>query len=326
MRWALSVLDRVQWESAPPGDVLNWLSVGAESHAAEEPTLTAAGFTHIVVAGGELKMRFPKLFRYMAIPARDTSSYQLKHHFVPVIRFLEGVRGRVERGKAGKVLIHCFAGASRSVAFVVAYLVWRGFSVRDALARVKKVRQAADPNDGFLRQLKEWEVEVRNGLHCSLTPDVEGARMPGEEPEEEDDEDIGECLVVEERLDLCTVFAEEEVKQTGGLARSITSPTTPCRRQEGFCQGERIGVFGEAITQHDQMHSSAGQGVTESFGLTQLTSKALVSSNTSRSLSTGAVQSNWSSDSSDVDQTEDVVFFEESGDDSSGLLVCPEHL
>jgi len=52
------------------------------------------------------------------------------------------------------VLVHCFAGQSRSVALVLAYLVMeRGLRQEEALALVRKARPGAAPNAGFMRQL-----------------------------------------------------------------------------------------------------------------------------------------------------------------------------
>ena len=52
------------------------------------------------------------------------------------------------------MLVHCFAGQSRSVALVLAYLVMeRGLRLEDALALVRKARPGACPNAGFMRQL-----------------------------------------------------------------------------------------------------------------------------------------------------------------------------
>jgi len=49
------------------------------------------------------------------------------------------------------VLIHCIQGISRSVTFVIAYLIFtKGFDFKQAEAFVKERRGIACPNNGFM--------------------------------------------------------------------------------------------------------------------------------------------------------------------------------
>jgi hypothetical protein len=63
----------------------------------------------------------------------------------------------------GNVLIHCFAGKSRSVTILLSYLLRLGWSLTDAYEHVKRCRPALGPNPGFMAQLRELEIELRNG-------------------------------------------------------------------------------------------------------------------------------------------------------------------
>lgn len=52
-----------------------------------------------------------------------------------------------ERGAQPKVYIHCTAGMGRAPAVACIWMVWReGYSLQDALAKVKKHRTVAAPN------------------------------------------------------------------------------------------------------------------------------------------------------------------------------------
>lgn len=55
------------------------------------------------------------------------------------------------------VYVHCYAGVSRSVTIVVAYLMncWK-WNLKTALAFVQTKRIVAKPNDGFMEQLKKY--------------------------------------------------------------------------------------------------------------------------------------------------------------------------
>lgn len=326
MRWAMCLLERVEWEAGPPGRVLDWLWVGAERHAGEEGGLSRAGFTHVLVAGGELKMRFPKRFCYFMVGARDVAAYDIKKYFPRVVRFLEGVRRRVDRGLGGRCLVHCFAGASRSVALVIAYLVWRGMNVDGALQRVRESRKAAEPNDGFLRQLREWEVEVRDGKYCMLGPDIIGVRMPGEQAgkaEEEyedddsyDDEDYDEDedggLVVEEYLereDVKPMMMPTEVPEGGMEAMTEDSSLL----QQG---GKKLARQGERATDVDEDLRTAlqapGKGnLVQSSEIKPPTSESMLYRSVPLPLKPSVLHPNWTTGMSDSEKGGDARYFED---------------
>jgi len=64
---------------------------------------------------------------------------------------------------AGKsVIVHCLGSISRSAVFLIAYLMQsRSLSVVQATTMLKLVWDATWPNDSFVRQLLQFEVELR---------------------------------------------------------------------------------------------------------------------------------------------------------------------
>ncbi len=59
------------------------------------------------------------------------------------------------------MVVHCFAGVSRSVALTIAYIMRKynyGFDTSMALVRAK--RKCASPNYGFQKQLRNYEKEL----------------------------------------------------------------------------------------------------------------------------------------------------------------------
>ncbi|PKI50833.1 dual specificity protein phosphatase 12-like [Punica granatum] len=92
-----------------------------------------------------------KLVR-MAVPIRDMESEDLLDYLEPCLDFIEKSR------KEGSVLVHCFAGVSRSAAIITAYLMRsEHLSQEDALESLKQCCEFVCPNDGFLEQLKMFE-------------------------------------------------------------------------------------------------------------------------------------------------------------------------
>jgi dual specificity phosphatase 12 len=63
----------------------------------------------------------------------------------------------VEGRQKGGVLVHCYAGVSRSSSFVIAYMIKEFLlSYDDAKEKVKKHRPCIHPGDGFVRQLQHY--------------------------------------------------------------------------------------------------------------------------------------------------------------------------
>jgi len=61
-----------------------------------------------------------------------------------------------------RVLVHCWQGVSRSASVAAAYLIARENMTTDAAVELlKSKRRIVQPNIGFLRQLKQYEILVR---------------------------------------------------------------------------------------------------------------------------------------------------------------------
>ena len=91
-----------------------------------------------------------------AIDAIDIPSYNLKKHFEDCISFIET---HINSGK--NVLVHCRAGVSRSSTVVISYLIkTKGWSLAAAIEYVKSKRSCIQPNQGFMKQLEEYEKEL----------------------------------------------------------------------------------------------------------------------------------------------------------------------
>lgn len=92
-----------------------------------------------------------KLVR-MAVPLRDTDRENLLDYLDVCLDFIDKSR------KEGSILVHCFAGVSRSAAIITAYLMrTEHLSQEDALESLRQSCEFVCPNDGFLEQLKMFE-------------------------------------------------------------------------------------------------------------------------------------------------------------------------
>ncbi|CAB4286278.1 unnamed protein product [Prunus armeniaca] len=92
-----------------------------------------------------------KLVR-MGVPLRDMENENLLDYLDVCLDFIDKSR------KEGSVLVHCFAGVSRSAAIITAYLMrTEHLSQQDALGSLRQSCEFVCPNDGFLDQLKMYE-------------------------------------------------------------------------------------------------------------------------------------------------------------------------
>lgn len=106
---------------------------------------------------------FPNI-ALMHISVVDMCHEDLLCHFESAYKFIkEGVT-------RGAILVHCYHGVSRSATLVLAYLMRnRKWPLSEALSHVKGHRPCICPNDGFMDQLRLFEV-MRCKLDKSFLP------------------------------------------------------------------------------------------------------------------------------------------------------------
>ncbi|CAD8189642.1 unnamed protein product [Paramecium octaurelia] len=91
------------------------------------------------------------------IMAEDSEDFPLHKYFDQSIRFIEN------QSKKTNVLIHCYAGISRSAAIVAAYMMQKyNWSVNQTMLHIQSKRRIVSPNSGFMKQLKDFERKLSN--------------------------------------------------------------------------------------------------------------------------------------------------------------------
>ena len=133
------------------------LYIGSFADAKSKKFLTANKITHILSAAWELKPAFPDSYTYKQVKMSDKVDFDLTSHLEEAVSFIDStINGR------GRVLVHCYAGISRSVSCVIGYLVkHRSMCVADALMLIKAGRPQAMPNKGFIIKLEAYSVACR---------------------------------------------------------------------------------------------------------------------------------------------------------------------
>ena len=107
----------------------------------------------IITAIAGMEPIYPKEFEYLNINIIDINTQEIIDQFDSVNEFIDSI---IEKNE--KILVHCVCGVSRSVSLVIAYLIYsKRISFKKALEIVKEKRDIANPNDGFVKQLIEYQ-------------------------------------------------------------------------------------------------------------------------------------------------------------------------
>ncbi len=136
--------------------------LGSQDTAADLPLLLSLGVTRVLNAAPRAVPNFfPETFAYKEVHLLDTPEQDLLCDIDSALDFIDNKEEEDDRDKAGVTLAHCNAGVSRSAALSAAYLMRSlGLRAEEAVARVRAVRPAARPNQGFLKGLKEYEERL----------------------------------------------------------------------------------------------------------------------------------------------------------------------
>lgn len=137
-----------------PAQLTYHLLVGSLGSAYNLKALQDSGVTHILCLSATVRCKYPAHFLYKRMAIADQPNSLLASILDEACAFIESAR------LAGKVLVHCYQGISRSAAVCCAYLMrYHLMSLDMALGVVWKVRPQARPNSGFMTQLRLLEAE-----------------------------------------------------------------------------------------------------------------------------------------------------------------------
>ncbi|KAI0761117.1 protein-tyrosine phosphatase-like protein [Irpex lacteus] len=130
-------------------EVVPGLWLGSLENAQDTESLKQKNIHSILtVMRGTVNIK--ETFTRLQIDLDDTDEEDILKHFVTCIAFIQA-----ELDKGRGVLVHCFAGISRSASIVAAYLMYsRELNPTDALNLIKESRSQIYPNPGFLKQLE----------------------------------------------------------------------------------------------------------------------------------------------------------------------------
>ncbi|KAJ0890886.1 putative phosphoric monoester hydrolase [Helianthus annuus] len=138
-----------------PSQIEEGLYLGSVEAANNKALLKSLNITHILTVASSVPPAYPNDFTYKTFDSHDRGDVNIAQFFDDCFGFIS------EAKRTGNVLVHCFAGRSRSVTVVVAYMMkTHGMSSYEALNLVKRKRSVAAPNAGFILQLQSYEKSL----------------------------------------------------------------------------------------------------------------------------------------------------------------------
>jgi len=145
---------------------MNWviphkLAVGDVVASADGPMLKKNNIKALVtVKDGMAKSReYYKKYgvEVLHIPISDHHCTNIGKYFPLTYKFIE----KALQNKQA-VLVHCYAGISRSTSITIAYIMRKyKLSAEKALELVRRVRPCCEPNSGFLTQLQQYQTALQ---------------------------------------------------------------------------------------------------------------------------------------------------------------------
>ncbi|WPK27120.1 hypothetical protein PUMCH_004493 [Australozyma saopauloensis] len=133
------------------------------------------GVTHVLSVLSGLLPSFLEEYLTFQIDITDEPTSNLIDYLDKAMEFMDealcGDALNSEKHK-GTVLVHCAQGQSRSVAVVIAYLMYKyKLTYKQALHAVKRKVPDAEPNSGFVKQLALFQE-----MGCKVDPNHSGYR------------------------------------------------------------------------------------------------------------------------------------------------------
>lgn len=142
-----------------PDKVLDYLYLGSMRTAQTISVYHDFDIGYVLTVGRDLDVLIEPGMKHKVLLVDDYPGADITAVFPEAFAFIDEARA----AKKG-ILIHCFAGLSRSVTVAAAYIMRVAHVNCDtAMALIKEARPAAHPNEGFLKALKVNEAKLMSG-------------------------------------------------------------------------------------------------------------------------------------------------------------------
>ena len=148
-------------------EITEQIYVGSYGDASSEQFLSEHGITHVITCAHEFPSSIIRSgYRIPIID--DVADEKTKKYFLEAASVLDRW---IREDK--KIIVHCFAGMSRSVSVVITYfMVYKGWPFDLAHSHLKQRRYQTKIHPGFIPILKEIEAEIIQPLQEQYQPQM----------------------------------------------------------------------------------------------------------------------------------------------------------
>eukprot|EP01022_Parablepharisma_sp_SALTPOND_P014969 TRINITY_DN2087_c0_g1_i1.p1 TRINITY_DN2087_c0_g1~~TRINITY_DN2087_c0_g1_i1.p1 ORF type:complete len:237 (+),score=3.93 TRINITY_DN2087_c0_g1_i1:93-713(+) len=152
-----------------PTQIIPLLYLSSQKFANDVKSVKALGIKHILsLSQQEDGLNCFSEFNHKVVKVSDDPLESIELLLEEIFEFInEGIL------KNESVLVHCYAGVSRSPAVIIAYLIKsQRWTLGKAYQYVWERRKIVCPNDGFLVQLKKFELHHLYGFQGSFIKEI----------------------------------------------------------------------------------------------------------------------------------------------------------
>jgi hypothetical protein len=157
--WRLYSQKVKEWDEITLEDLSSGILVGRHLLSSEVDSLTRKNITAVLDLAPEL----PRIGGLESLGYKQIAMLDLVPAPCEILQ--EAVDFISSQPERSNIYVHCALGYSRSVAVVVAYLVFRGAKLSTALAQVFKYRSGAVLHEEYHRRLEEFEHCCQIGIN-----------------------------------------------------------------------------------------------------------------------------------------------------------------
>ncbi|CAJ1005949.1 putative Dual specificity phosphatase, catalytic domain containing protein [Leishmania naiffi] len=154
-------------EDVPATQILDFLYLGSVKDAQDAAFLAKHQIRYILNVSQEEYWSVDKKVQIFTFNVDDSATADIAALFQPTRELINSIRARYYRYAGSEsstrpaVLVHCQKGRSRSVTIVLAYLIYtNGWSVAEAMKYVGTRRPCAEPNIGFMEELRKLQESL----------------------------------------------------------------------------------------------------------------------------------------------------------------------
>lgn len=137
----------------------NRVFLGNEDNARDIEMLQSYAITHVISL--TQSVYHPDKLSYYPINIDDSPIANIYQYFEPCVEFINNALDALATPEGQNILVHCAAGVSRSASIVIAYIMSaQRVDYETALALVRADRHYVCPNEGFVLQLRQWQMAL----------------------------------------------------------------------------------------------------------------------------------------------------------------------